>query len=929
MRRLPTPLLFLFLFASLLLLAQRQDSVEMERQAKDLRSAEKYPEAAKLLVQLQEYDLRAKDWKAYSNRTLELTDSYFECHSFDTCLAILDQAIATLTAAGWADSLPVARLWAWKAVTLANQDRFTEDLDAYDQATRVYERNGYNGPIVAYCYKNAAQVFIRRQDYTQANQYLEAAILSDSTGSDLLSIYSQLANNAYCQDSLDNALAYFNTGKSLPGYGGPESSHLLSIGGDILVKKGRLAEAKALAVKALSYFLPDPEDVENRMRCYTTLADIAKLRGNWLEAATCYRKAEQDGLANIKRKSREMAKLYTEWGDFLLRQNQKAEALTCYQKAIIEAFPGFDALNPAVNPDKKDAPVEQWAMNATARKAALLLLDPTLAARENAAQCFDLAFAAAERLRRVFGNDDAKLYLAEQNFDIRRSAVLNLWALYGQTGQVAILERLFTLLEDNRANALRDALQQQRALALAGIPDSLLRQEQALRLEIAAAQRDLNEHQNTADSVERKWINAELGRIKRHYDQLLASLQKTYPQFAEFDNAGETADVASIRAALPPSAALLSWFDAGDRYLCLTLRATGLSAFEIPRDTALDARLLRFQTLLADKSRQENDPAGFFADAYFLKQRLLPDSSLSGAGNLIIIPDGGLSYLPFEALLTAPHQGGYSTAPYLLRAHAVQYAWSASLLKADAATGHNGHGLLQVAPFVRSARDGLAILPNSLHEKPENTAAEVLEGTQAIADTFLREARQFDVLHLSTHAHAGQKEQPGIEFYDRTVWLPEIYTQRLHASLVSLSACETGAGAFAEGEGVLSLARAFAYAGARSLVASHWSVNERSTADLFDAFYQFLGQGRSKAEALQKAKLQMLSRNGPDARKAPFHWAAFTLSGADGTVDLGGSWPIWRWALAAAIALLGIWSGRRVFIRYVKRRRAAADGKKR
>jgi CHAT domain-containing protein len=208
-------------------------------------------------------------------------------------------------------------------------------------------------------------------------------------------------------------------------------------------------------------------------------------------------------------------------------------------------------------------------------------------------------------------------------------------------------------------------------------------------------------------------------------------------------------------------------------------------------------------------------------------------------------------------------------------------------------------GLLQIAPFSQSARDGLAILANSTHDIPGSIANSVLNGTDATTDEFLKKAPRHSVIHLSTHADAGGSGTPGIELYDRRLTLPEIYAQRFHASLVSLSACETGKGRFAKGEGVLSLARAFAYAGAQSLVASHWSVNERSTAELFSDFYKNLEKGLPKAEALRQAKLSYLSSSELDARKAPFHWAAFTLTGADGSVDFGGN-HLKKWLLGIA-----------------------------
>ena len=116
---------------------------------------------------------------------------------------------------------------------------------------------------------------------------------------------------------------------------------------------------------------------------------------------------------------------------------------------------------------------------------------------------------------------------------------------------------------------------------------------------------------------------------------------------------------------------------------------------------------------------------------------------------------------------------------------------------------------------------------------PPDLALERIVEQSATAAAFEAKAPAYGVLHLSTHANGG--ENPGVEFADRRMTLSEIYAQRYRADLVSLSACETNTGLLAQGEGVLSLARAFAYAGALSLVASYWIVSDRSTASLFAA----------------------------------------------------------------------------------------------
>ena len=92
--------------------------------------------------------------------------------------------------------------------------------------------------------------------------------------------------------------------------------------------------------------------------------------------------------------------------------------------------------------------------------------------------------------------------------------------------------------------------------------------------------------------------------------------------------------------------------------------------------------------------------------------------------------------------------------------------------------------------------------------------------------------------------------------------------------MVVLSACETGIGKLQRGEGIISLARAFAYAGAKSIVTSLWSVNDQKTKDLMLLFYKNLRKGKSKSEALREAKLSFIAKNdNPNAH--PFFWAGF------------------------------------------------------
>lgn len=913
MKRLLFPLCLLTGLLWPVLMAQQSNQNPLQLQVDSLIAQKRYADAIPGIENIIADRRSAGDWTLMQSYTIKLAEALTSLEDYKQVQEVLRKGILDLETADNGETILNAKLWLWRGLNNLRLGYYNDAIDAYQTAINIYEKNKFNGRDLAFCYKNAAQIFIRRNSYEQADKLLEAALRSDTSGRYHLSIYGQLANNAYWRGDLPRALSYFHTGQSLPPNDAPALASLRSAGALILITQGQNIEARRLVNDALAYYKVNSKDCEQRIRCLTTLADIATLQNKPREAEQYYRDAEAEGFAYFKGKSREMAKLYVETGLFYEKTNRPDRALEFYQKALIQAFPRFNSLNINDNPAVEEAWLESQAMRAAAAKAMLLSKKTDVALRLNAAHCFDLSFAVAAQLRRTYGNDVDKFALAANNRDNYTAAALNLWQLWRETNAPAVLARLFAFFEQTKAQALGDALQQQRALALSGIPDSMLERENNLRLEAAIAAKDLKEKELDGDSLATIRLKDRAFRQSKAYDDFLEGLKKQYPQFDQFSRAGLSADLPAIQASLPDTAALLSWFDAGDRYLCLVVQRTALSAFEVGRDSLLDGALSRFLGILADKNGQQTDPAAYFSNAHLLYQKLLPATALPASRLLIIIPAGRLCYLPFEALLTAPYTGGFASAPYLLLSKTVCYAWSATLLTLSNSGKLPENGLLQVAPFARSARDGLAPLPESRRDAPESVGATVLDGEAATVGEFLKKAPRYSALHLSTHADAGGRSVPGIELYDRRFTLPEIYAQRLHASLVSLSACETGTGRFAEGEGVLSLARAFAYAGAQSLLASHWSVNERSTAELFSVFYQNLDKGLPKAEALRQAKLSYLASSEMDARKAPFHWAAFTLTGADGPVDLGhGNWIQWTFlVIGILLFLLLLWRWRK------------------
>ena len=183
-----------------------------------------------------------------------------------------------------------------------------------------------------------------------------------------------------------------------------------------------------------------------------------------------------------------------------------------------------------------------------------------------------------------------------------------------------------------------------------------------------------------------------------------------------------------------------------------------------------------------------------------------------------------------------------------------------------------------------------------------------LTGAHASERRFKDEANQYQILHLAMHALIDDTNP----MYSRLAFATdttdsledgylnayELYDMELSADLAVLSACETGFGTLEKSEGIMSLARAFAYAGCPSLVMSHWKVDDKSSNQLMNTFYRHLSEGLPKDEALRQAKLTFLERADEQAAH-PFYWGNFAV--------IGNTDPVVREVTWVLVGFRGCW----------------------
>jgi CHAT domain-containing protein len=153
--------------------------------------------------------------------------------------------------------------------------------------------------------------------------------------------------------------------------------------------------------------------------------------------------------------------------------------------------------------------------------------------------------------------------------------------------------------------------------------------------------------------------------------------------------------------------------------------------------------------------------------------------------------------------------------------------------------------------------------------------------------TWKENAHEYGILHFAMHGLIDEKEpefsslvftEDGNKEEDNFLYAYEIKQSKLNASMVVLSACETGAGKYQRGEGVLSIGRGFMYAGVPSIVMTLWKLNDQSASELIGNFYANLEVGQQKDKALQDAKIKYLETSN-DMAAHPALWACFIQLG--------------------------------------------------
>ena len=496
-------------------------------------------------------------------------------------------------------------------------------------------------------------------------------------------------------------------------------------------------------------------------------------------------------------------------------------------------------------------------------------------------------------------------------------------------------EEAYHYAERAKARALLDLLSLGRIDITEGISLELMNKKRDVEERLNAIQQQLSKEysmsQSEHDSTRTDTLEDDLAGLRLEHEEILRTIELNHPQYATLTGVKQPLTLEEVQErVLDEGAVLIEYLVGEESTIAWVVKKDALHCEKIAiTEAEVNSLVKQWRRPFRDVKEGYIDnlaDVGFNIDvSNELYQHLFRpiERYVKEEDFLVVVPDGILHYLPFEALVTKIEKkdrderiifSEYEQVEYLVEKYAISYAPSASTLdpelkKLTGETDRKGKLLAFGNPdFGRGKGEGkndfLSLLirdskgwvfkPLPKSEEEINEIIRIIKHSekflgQEAKEEYLKErAGEFEMIHLATHGILEEK-QP---MYSRIVLAQdddptedgflqtfEIFNINLNADLVVLSACETGLGELSRGEGLMGLTRAFMYAGAPSVVVSLWSVEE-SSSDLMKLFYQNLKDGMGKTEALRQAKIELIrTREKGMSYAHPFLWAPFVLVG--------------------------------------------------
>lgn len=781
-------------------------------------------------------------------------------------------------------------------------------ITSYEKAWQIYEKNKLKDyDIIEYCLKPLGNLYTVLGDYDSAENtikqyfyivntsknYPEAQKQKFAAILNLSNVYISSGKSTSAIDLLESTLKTEKLSNAQKGilWNNLGNGYLLSTNG-FIVKSNAYSNTEKAFESAAQYLKNEKGQSETLSNSYRNLAALNRQWQKFDIANSYLEKAEKLFLETPNQQPRKIAKLYYEKALLLFDQREYDECSKQIDIAFRLLIPNYKISKNSL-PNKNQLYAETVLID-------LLDLQADIFKKQSqpkkALEAFSLSFYIEDLLMNALVYENSKIITQIRARNRTEKCISIYGRLYEKEKDIKYIEQAFQLSERTKSGILKNY--RSNIKTSTSEEKSLLQQIQNLNNEIL-------KEQQKGDSANIANIN----RAIKKQNELMLSLKQI--QSKNPDYIPETCDLKTLSSKLEKDKAVMVYYFMGFEeiyYFTLHDQRIALNHFNIT-DTAMP-QIMEFIQYFSNSNNINDDISGYNRVGKKVFDMLkLPKNTIYK--NLIIVPDGILNFLPFEALITQESSTtNFAKMHYLLHDFKIAYNTSASNYLNSKPVSKSEKTVLGIFPIFEKTAYELSYSKKELQSIQTNFQGKFLENSDATFANFKNNASQYSILHLSTHASSGDVETPAsIKFYDQEILYSELYNLTLNPDLVVLSACETGIGKLYKGEGAMSIARGFQFAGAQNLLFSLWKVNDYTTSVFMADFYKNIKNNVSYFEANTNAKLDFLNNKSiPNAKKSPYYWSSFVYYGSISTEDKSSNYMLYIISLLAVIGLFLIFN---------------------
>lgn len=700
-------------------------------------------------------------------------------------------------------------------------------------------------------YWEVAALFTRATEYREMNDPENAATLYDKA----VNMYRQMGAG-FMKDYMDNALEYAQ-----------------------FAAKNNMRE-RALSLARQTYNFTHTGDFKNTLQEFYHTVNLAQVHYLLKDYAEAEKYSEEALCFNILNTGNQ-----TKAVDSVLTLYRKPQALLINAKAKYQ-----------LSPDKN-----------------AFLLKELLQQVESGIAILD------QRKKVVTNPEDISLLMAENDELLAFAKKLRL-ELYERTKNEYYLNKLIALHESSIYSRIRSRLNLREKVSFQHVPESIFKREKELKAKMAGSIRE-----DQTDGLQTYF------EASQQWETFLDSLKNKYPKYYSMRYATIEVPMEGLQQNIAENTTVIRYIFIDDMLYALVVA----SHFK---------KLIKLQyTPVAGHLKALGNNTGFAVGnfrpyLYELYRALwLPLEPYIKTKKVVIVPDRDLFNLSFEMLSRSPLKSLNDFAENsLLAKYDISYNFSLLLLNDNEKIIDYPEDFIAFAPgftnemkndykialkdSVKLDRTYLTLLPQPFSQDFVKQYSRILDGTyylneKASKELFVNHAKEHKIIHIGTHAESNNlrpelsrlifaKQNHGaVEFDENSLYSYEIYNIDLSSNLAILTACETGKPTYQAGEGMISLAHAFNYAGSESILTSLWEIDEESSTKILAYFYDNLTKGMDKDKALQKAKVTYLE-TAEGRTAAPQYWAGLVLIGNTAPIDLSRTVAWWWYVLAGIVAAL-------------------------